>query len=845
MSHCAATAISITPPVNTSMLRQGYSISELQNLLQARLLSRPDNDAIISQLCTDSRNFIPDQGMLFVALRGKRNDGHTYLQEIYEKGGRLFLISDTFFDSAKFPDAWVLLVPDTLKALQRIAAFHRNHFDFPVIGITGSNGKTIVKEWLYQLLKDDFEIVRSPKSYNSQVGVPLSIWQINQHHNLGIFEAGISKPGEMKFLSELIRPQIAVFTHFGQAHAENFISEEQKASEKSLLFLDARKTVYCRDYAVLHDIFRDISPERVFAWSRKTKADLLITKVTREQDQTNIQAIFRNDFISVNIPFYDEASIENAITCWACLLAMGQPQEKIETGMKQLSAIAMRLEVKEGIHQCKIINDTYNSDLDSLKIALDFLSRQQQYEKKTIILSDLLETGKAPDSLYAEVNRLLAHHGIHRMVGIGQMISSKADSFLVAEKLFFPSTEDFISNVDLGSFHRETILVKGARSFGLERIIRRLQQKTHETVLEINLEALASNINYYKSRLLPGVKMMAVVKAFGYGSGSIEIAHLLEFNRMDYLAVAYADEGIELRNAGIELPIMVMNPEEQSFELMLAHRLEPEIYSIRTLDAFLQAMKSNGSNKHPQAIHLKLDTGMHRLGFMESDLDQIILRLRNQRNVRIASVFSHLASSDEPAHDSFTRAQAEAFRRMCKILEENLGAGFLKHLLNTGGVSRWPDLQFDMVRLGIGMHGISGCTEDIPHLLPTTRLKSVVSQLRKLQAGETVGYSRKGVLHHDALIATIPVGYADGYSRKLGNGKGHMLVSGKPAPTVGNICMDMCMIDVTGIDVREGDEVTVFGEGYSVLDLAHDLDTIPYEVLASVSSRVKRVYYHE
>lgn len=827
------------------MQHQGYLITELQNVLQAKVLSRSNDIPRVSQLCTDSRNFIPEQEVLFIALRGKRNDGHTYLEEIYEKGGRLFLISDSLYDEQKLPGAWVLLVPDTLKALQKIAAFHRSHFELPVIGITGSNGKTIVKEWLYQLLKDDFDIVRSPKSYNSQVGVPLSLWQINKDHNLGIFEAGISKPGEMKLLGELIRPQLGVFTHFGQAHAENFGGDEEKAIEKSRLFESASRVVFCRDYEVVQQVFRNYPPEKVFSWSRKNKADLLITKVVRDRDHTNIQGIHNNDFISISIPFYDEASVENAITCWACLIAMGVPQEKIEAGMKGLSTIAMRLEVKEGINQCKIINDTYNSDLDSLKIALDFLSRQQQHEKKTIIISDLLETGKTPESLYAEVARLLSYHGIQRMMGIGNTISDRSALFSVPEKLFFPSTESFLAEMDFGSFHRETILVKGARSFGLERIIRRLQQKAHETILEINLEALASNINYYKSRLLPEVKMMAVVKAFGYGSGSIEIGHLLEFNRMDYLAVAYADEGVELRNAGIDLPIMVMNPEEQSFDLMMAYRLEPEIYSLRTLDAFLNALKSNSSGKHLQAIHLKLDTGMHRLGFMESDIDHVVLRLRNQRNVKIASVFSHLAASDEPQHDAFTRQQADLFRKMCALLQENLGGGFFRHLLNTGGVSRWPDLQFEMVRLGIGMHGISGCPEDIPHLLPTTRMKSVVSQLRKLSAGETVGYSRKGNLPHDAIIATIPVGYADGYSRKLGNGKGHMMVAGKPAFTVGNICMDMCMIDVTGIDVREGDEVTVFGEGYSVSDLARDLDTIPYEVLATVSSRVKRVYYHE
>jgi len=827
------------------MYQRGYLITELVNLLEAKVISRSVNVPSVFQLYTDSRNFIPDQGALFVALRGTRNDGHSYVHEIYEKGGRLFLISDSLFDYHKFPDAWILLVSDTLKALQKIAAFHRSHFQFPVIGVTGSNGKTIVKEWLYQLLKDDFEIVRSPKSYNSQVGVPLSLWQINKEHNLGIFEAGISRPGEMLHLGELIQPDIGVFTHFGQAHAENFTGDSQKAEEKALLFKNAGKIVYCRDYDVLHQIFRDYPSNRIFSWSRKNKADLLITKVVRNQEQTDIQAICNNDFVSVSIPFYDEASIENAITCWACLLAMGQSQEKIASGMKELSTIAMRLEVKEGINQCKIINDTYNSDIDSLKIALDFLSRQQQYEKKCIIISDLLETGKAPEALYAEVSRLFSHHGIRRMIGIGQIISEKADLFQIPEKLFFTDTESFLTSIDLAVFHRETILVKGARSFGMERIIRRLQQKAHETVLEINLDALASNINYFKTRLLPDVRLMAVVKAFGYGSGSIEIGHLLEFNRLDYLAVAYADEGVELRNAGIDLPVMVMNPDEQSFELMLAHALEPEIFSLRNLDAFLHMLKSRPAAKNPFAIHLKLDTGMHRLGFMESELDHVILRLRNQRNVKIATVFSHLAASDEPEHDDFTRMQADTFRRMCASLKEGLGSDFCRHLLNTGGVSRWPDLQFEMVRLGIGMHGISGCTEDIPHLLPTTRMKTVVSQLRHLKAGETVGYSRKGMLKHDALIATVPVGYADGFSRKLGNGKGHMLVAGKPAYTVGNICMDMCMIDVTGIDVREGDEVTVFGDGYSVSELARDMETIPYEVLASVSSRVKRVYYHE
>jgi alanine racemase len=732
--------------------------------------------------------------------------------------------------------------------MQQLCAYHRQQFNIPIIGITGSNGKTIVKEWLFQLMREDKNIVRSPKSFNSQVGVPLSVWQLNQEHNLGIFEAGISKAQEMKFLETIIRPTIGLITNIGQAHDENFENQKHKVDEKLKLFIHSEVLIYCKDYLLVHDeitnekAFRET---KIFTWSKKLRADLLVGRITKSEADTEIQGVYKNDFIRITIPFTDEASIENSIHCWATLLYLGYENKVIAERMRFLSPVAMRLELKEGINNCSIINDSYNSDLGSLAIALDFLNQQKQHPKKTLILSDILQSGQNDATLYKEVAELIHKKGISRLIGIGEGISSQADQFNV-EKSFYRSTNDFLQQFNNSFFRDETILLKGARAFSFETISKVIQQKAHETVLEINLNAIVHNLNYYRSKLKAETKVMAMVKAFSYGSGSFEIANVLQFHRVDYLAVAYADEGIELRKAGITMPIMVMNPEEQSYDSMIQYNLEPEIYSFRVLSLFEETLKrSDRTNTQPIAIHLKLDTGMHRLGFDEQDVNELIVRIKNNKNLIIKSIFSHLAASDESEHDDFTWQQIKKLNVMSEKIKSHFNYPILKHILNSSGISRFPDAQFEMVRLGIGLYGIGANASEQSQLLNVSTLKTSISQIKNIPAQETIGYSRKGVATRDMQIATVPIGYADGLSRKLSNGKGKMMVKGKPAPIIGNVCMDMCMIDITDIKANENDEVIVFGDANPITNIATDIGTIPYEVLTNVSRRVKRVYYQE
>lgn len=806
----------------------------------------------VAHLLIDSRKLGHISDALFFALRGDRHDGHLFIADLYARGLRAFVVEylpENF--TTAFADADFLLLDDTLQALQDLCAFHRKQFTCPVIGITGSNGKTVVKEWLYQLLHEDFSIVRSPKSFNSQVGVPLSVWQMNAEHQLGIFEAGISQPGEMIRLQRIIAPTVGLITNIGQAHDENFTRQDEKVDEKLQLFHSCETLIYCKDYASVHDrigLDPALHKKKLFTWSAKTKADLQQARVTRIGLETEIQAVYHLRFETIRIPFTDDASVENAMHCWAVMLHLGIPQETITARMASLSPVAMRLELKEGINNCSVINDSYNSDLGSLAVALDFLNQQHQHAQHTLILSDILQSGQSEHALYAEVASLLSKKGIHRLIGIGEAICRNRDLFEVQDKSFYTDTASFLQSFSISSFRDETILLKGARAFGFEAISKVLQQKTHETVLEINLNALVHNLNYFRSRLQPGTKLMAMVKALSYGSGSFEIANVLQFHRADYLAVAYADEGIELRKAGITLPIMVMNPEEQSYDAMIQYRLEPEIYSFRVLSLFDEAAQRQrriGEDIPPLPIHIKLDTGMRRLGFEEADLNELIVRLRNNRQLVVRSVFSHLAGSDEAVHDGFTKQQVERFAAMSEKLQQHLGTKFLRHILNSAGISRFPDAQFDMVRLGIGMYGIGVNPEEQALLQNVSTLKTTISQIKNVSEGETVGYSRKGKATRPTQIATVPIGYADGLNRRLSNGRGVLWVNGEPAPIIGNVCMDMCMIDITGMNAKEGDEVIVFGDAVTIARMAKDLETIPYEVLTNVSARVKRVYFQE
>ncbi|MFI5149907.1 MAG: bifunctional UDP-N-acetylmuramoyl-tripeptide:D-alanyl-D-alanine ligase/alanine racemase [Bacteroidia bacterium] len=827
-----------------------YTVSKIADVIHAGIVGKGDLQTAVHDVLIDSRKLLDPGGSLFFAIKGDRHDAHRFISELYKKGICCFVVSDIPANTEAFPRAVFLKVDDTLLALQQLSAWHRSHFHIPVIGITGSNGKTIVKEWLYQLLQENHSIIRSPKSFNSQVGVPLSVWPLAAEHDLAIFEAGISKPGEMERLERIIAPTMGIITNIGQAHDENFKDLYQKAEEKLHLFKNAETIIYCKDYLVIRETVEEkdeLRNKQIFTWSRKTKADLQVGKISKSVTGTEIQAVYKNEFVKIQIPFSDEASIENVIHCWAVMLLLGYEQQTITGRMAQLSPVAMRLELKEGINHCSIINDSYNSDLGSLGIALDFLNQQQQHPRKTLILSDILQSGRTEESLYGEVSDLLLRKGVNKLIGIGEAISRQSGLFK-CEKSFYPSTQEFLRHYNPGLFRDETILLKGARSFGFEELSKAFQQKAHETVLEVDLGAVVHNLNYFRSKLPSGVKIMAMVKAFSYGSGSFEIANVLQFNHVDYLAVAYSDEGVELRKAGITLPIMVMNPEEQSYDSMIQYNLEPEIFSFRVLGLFDEAVRRNRMMMEGQGriqIHLKLDTGMHRLGFEEKDINELVVRIGNSKQLSIRSVFSHLAGSDEQEHDAFTLTQISRFAAMSAAIQRHFDYPVWRHILNSAGISRFPSGAFDMVRLGIGLYGIGKDQEEQQLLRNVSTLKTTISQIRNIPAGDTIGYSRKGMAKENMVIATVPIGYADGLSRRLSNGKGSMLVGGKPASVVGNVCMDMCMIDITHISAREGDEVIVFGDAYPITKLAKDLGTIPYEVLTNVSRRVKRVYFQE
>ncbi len=832
-----------------------YTITEAASILKGTLVLNENDNQTFRYLLTDSRQIGVAGESLFFAIKGDRHDGHLYINDLIRKGVKNFVVSDIPISQNK--EVNFIVVENTLDALQQLASFHRKKFNLKTIGITGSNGKTIIKEWLYQLLQPDFNIIRSPKSFNSQTGVPLSVWQINNEHNLGIFEAGISTSGEMQKLEKIIEPEIGVFSNVGEAHSENFTSLDVKIQEKLLLFQHSKTLIYCKDYSGIHNAVMQSeyfkNGLKCFTWSRRIKSDLQIGRIEKQNNSSTIQGIFQQQFIRIEIPFTDDASIENAIHCWAMLLFLEIEQEIIAERMMLLSPVAMRLEMKQGINNCSIINDSYNSDLGSLQVALDFLNRFQQHNntgvtntvlRKTVILSDILQSGRNEDQLYGEVAEMIHSKKIDRLIGIGPAISRHADLFKT-DKAFFASTEKFIEQYSSGLFANEIILLKGARVYGFEHISRLLQQKGHETILEINLTSMIHNYNFYKAKLKPETKIMCMVKAFAYGSGSYEVANTLQFYRVDYLAVAYADEGIELRKNGITVPIMVMNPQEQSFDKMIEFHLEPEIYSFRIMSKFSESVKRNRTyNQNPFPIHLKMDTGMHRLGFEADDLNELAVRLKNSKHLKVESIFTHLAGTDEAALDFFTQEQFQRFRDMSDTLKRHFQYNVLEHVLNSSGISRFPEMQLSMVRLGIGLHGI-GTPSEQRQLLNVASLKSTISQIRNVRKGESVGYNRKAILDSDKVIATIGIGYADGINRKMGNGKVSFLVNGRFAPTVGNICMDMCMLDITNCQAREGDEVIIFGNGLPVAELAAKTETIPYEILSVISQRVKRIYFQE
>ncbi len=814
------------------------SFSQLPAIVQGEVLQQIF-DSEITYLLTDSRKILSSTKCLFFAIQGPRNDGHQHIASAYEQGVRQFVVEKEI-DLKKVPLANVIRVASSVAALQRLAASHRAQFDYPVIGITGSNGKTIVKEWLFQMLNEDYHCVKNPGSYNSQVGAPLSVWQMTDYHNLGIFEAGISLPGEMERLQQIIQPTIGLITNIGTAHDEGFSSIREKLNEKLKLFTQAQTLIYCYDHHEIREALNnnDLKLPKVIAWGENEGSNVLLKYINH--DTINISGLFGN--LEIMLPFIDSASRENVLHGIMVLLHLGIDPAAIQRKVDMLRAIPMRLELKMGINQCQIVDDSYNNDLGGVRIGLDFLQGLNK-QNRTLILSDVLQSGLTLEELSEQVASLLIEKNIQKFVGIGFGFHSHQNPFrdLPVDKKFYLTTEDFIRDANWSDFSNEAILVKGARVFHFEKIIQLLQKKIHGTVMEIDMGAMVHNLNFFRSLLKPNVRLMAMVKAFAYGSGSNEIASLLQYHHIDYLGVAYVDEGVELRANHIKVPIMVMNPSEEGFSALLEKDLEPEIYSLSLLKSFSKFLDGRACK-----IHLKIDTGMHRLGLDEHEIELALAVLRDNPNLQIASIFSHLAGSDEALHDNFSAAQAHKFEAISSKILEKLKYRPLRHLVNSAGILRLPDYQYDMVRLGIGLYGIDPSGKLQHKLRPATALKTVISQIKRVAKGETIGYGRKGVADTNKTTATIAIGYADGYSRSFGNGVGHVLIHGMEAPVVGNICMDMTMVDISEIpEAKEGDEVIIFGPGLPIQELAAKVNTIPYEILTNSSDRVRRVFFAE
>lgn len=819
-----------------------YTIDNITALIGARRFG--SSEATIDWLLTDSRSLAFPESTLFFALHTKLGDGHRYVLDLYRRGVRNFVVDNVPDNNeAIYPDANFLLVVSPLKALQRLAERHREEYSVPVIGVTGSNGKTVVKEWLYQLLSPSLNVTRSPKSYNSQVGVPLSVWMLNEHTQVGIFEAGISQPTEMTALKDIIQPTIGVMTNIGPAHQENFATIYEKCHEKIKLFKDAEMVVYCADDPVISECMNtSLYTGDTIAWSRENpNAPLYVSLVEKENNGTHIVYHYLEQKNEMHIPFTDEASAENCIHCLAvCLYLHIQPSE-IAKRMVQLEPVAMRLEVIQGVRGCTLINDTYNSDVASLDIALDFMNRRPEIDDKpkTLILSDVLQTGLSTQELYRNVADMLKHRGIDKLIGVGPDISA-SHMFFGGKKTFFPNSEALIESGLLETINNEMVLIKGSRKFGFEQIAAALSLRVHETTLDVNLQAIVDNLNFYRSFMKPETKVTCMVKASAYGAGSVEIAKTLQDRGVDYLAVAVADEGAELRRAGITTGIIVMNPEMTAFETLFQYDLEPEVYNFKLLKALIHAAEKQGIQGFP--IHVKLDTGMHRLGFDPmKDVESVVDLLKQQTALIPRSVFSHFVGADSPLFDDFSAHQYEIFMKGVTNLQAAFDHKILRHICNSAGIERFPERHLDMVRLGLGLYGIDPI--DNRRLHNVTSLRTTILQIRNVKKGDSIGYSRRSFVERDSRIAAIPIGYADGLNRHFGNRNGYCLINGKKAPYVGNICMDVCMIDVTDITCEEGDTVEIFGDQLPVTVLSDILDTIPYEILTSVSNRVKRVYF--
>jgi alanine racemase len=807
--------------------------TQLPSICEGKLLQLT-KDRKVEDLVIDSRKAMLTEQSVFFAIAGKRHDGHSYITELYQKGIRQFIVERPI-DVSTLTDANILLVPSSILALQRIARSHRKNFTVPVIGITGSNGKTIIKEWLYQLLSPDYRIVKNPGSYNSQIGVPLSVWQMQPHHEMALFEAGISTLDEMTALKDVIEPTMGIFTNIGTAHDEGFSTLTQKIEEKLKLFPGVEKLIYCYDH---EPIRKSLSTTAIpsFSWGTNSRADMQVTP----SDQHYIVR-WNNQQHILTLPFNDHASIENCMHCIALMVNLGYTVSQVQERIGLLKTVPMRLELKQGINNCQLIDDSYNNDLGGLRISLDFLAGIQK-KKKTIILSDILQSGLPEKELIQKIRELIVNSDVVRFIGIGPILLRNQTEFqqLPIHTAFYPTTEIALHEINRNDFSQEVILIKGARTFNFEKMVALLQRKVHGTRMEIDLSKIVHNLNFFKAQLRPCVKIMVMVKAFAYGSGSEEIATLLQYHRVDYLGVAYADEGVELRKNHITIPIMVMNATEESFQSIIDYNLEPVIYSLNLLHSFTSFLGTR-----PGKVHLEIETGMKRLGLEAEDLNEAVSILKNSDNIKIASVFSHLAGADEPEHDAFTGKQVERYDQAYQLISSHLGIAPVRHILNSPGILRFPQLQMDMVRLGIGLYGVNPTTTSFHQLMPAATLKTVISQIKKVKAGESVGYGRRGKAEHEMTLATIAIGYADGFSRSFSRGAGTVLIKGYKAPVVGNVCMDMTMVDITGIAASEGDDVIIFGEGLSIQEVALRANTIPYEILTNTSERVKRIFFAE
>lgn len=808
-----------------------YTIGSIIQAVPTQKTSIHHPSAEIQRLEYDSRRLGKGEESLFFALQGAR-DGHLFLHDVYEQGVRNFVLSDLNFDILGFEGCNFIWVEDSLRALQSLAAHHRQRSGAKIIGITGSNGKTIVKEWLYQMLSVDHNCYQSPKSYNSQLGVALSLWEIREEHQIVLIEAGISQMGEMPHLQSMIKPDIGVFTALGTAHSEGFPSKEEKLAEKWTLFQGASQVIAPSTVADIAS-----AGERIFWWGNSSEDDLRIVSVSSELYHTKLELLYRGTAHQLDIPFVDRASIDNVLTCVATMLTLGYSMDLIQDRVHTLQPLEMRLQLKRGKNNCSILDDSYSNDLASLRIALDFLRQQNQHRRKSLIITDFVGA-EWSEKLKTKLLQLLQSVDFHRVILVGTTVVGLADE-LDAKVSVFKDTASLIAALPQLNFNDETLLIKGARKFGLEQVVNLLVEKTHNTSLEINLKAIEHNLSQYRSKLQPDVKLMAMVKAFSYGSGSFEVANVLQFNKVDYLTVAFADEGVELRQGGINLPIMVLSPDEGTFEDLLHYQLEPEIYSFRILHQLMDFLRRKEVQHYP--IHIKLDTGMHRLGFVPEQLNDLLAVLKETDLLQVKSVFSHFVGAGNPALDDFTEEQARLFRQSASFLEKGLGYSIIKHICNSSGIVHRPQDHIDMVRLGIGLYGVDMCPKDLS-LQEVGVLKTTITQIKSLRRGETVGYDRKGVLTKDTRVATVKIGYADGYDRRFGNGVGQMKINGQLVPTIGNICMDMCMLDMGDVDAREGDEVLVFPY---IMHAAQRIGTIPYELLTGVSSRVKRIYYFE